>query len=98
MTNVCLANNEQPRSILNTLDPWTNFHSKVRRSEGWKRSSMKRCYVGCLNVRTLRLERIVKKGKLLSKNEAKIDYYKDIMRENGLYVPAMSEVRRDDSG
>ena len=49
-------------------------------------------------MRTLRLERIVKKGKLLSKNEAKIDYYKDIMRENGLYVPAMSEVRRDDSG
>ena len=27
-----------------------------------------------------------------------MDYYKDIMRENGLYVLAISEVRRDDSG
>ena len=75
-----------------------NFHAKVRKSKGLTRSCMKRCYIGYLNVRTLRQSRTIKKGKLHSRDEDKIDYYKDMMRENGLYVLAMSEVRRNDSG
>ena len=83
---------------MNALGPWMTFHSKVRKSNGQTRSFMKRCYIGFLNVRTLRQGRIVKKGKLHTLNEDKMDYYEDIMRECGLYVLAMSEVRRNDSG
>ena len=83
---------------MNAQGPNMNFHAKVRKSNGLTRSYMKRCYIGYLNVRTLRQSRTIKKGKLHSRDEDKIDYYKDMMRENGLYVLAMSEVRRNDSG
>ena len=97
---MCLVNKEEPRSILNALGPWMNFHSKVevRKSKGQTRALMKRFYIGFLNVRILRLKRTMRKGKFHSQNEDKMDHYKQIMRESGLYILAMSEVRRDGSG
>ena len=104
--SMCLPK-EIPMSILNdSSGPMMNFCSaRVRSMKDFenqrnkmKRCNLKRCYVASLNVRTLRIRRIVKNGKLHCVNEHKMEHYKETMITCGLYVFAMSEVRRDGSG
>ena len=85
--SMCLPK-EIPMSILNdSSGPMMNFCSaRVRSMKDFenqrnkmKRCNLKRCYVASLNVRTLRIKRIVKNGKLHCVNEHKMEHYKGMM-------------------
>ena len=84
--NMCLPK-EIPRSILNdSSGPMMNFcPARVRSMKDFENQrknealQFERCYVASLNVRTLRIKRIVKNGKLHCVNEHKMEHYKGMM-------------------
>ena len=101
---MCELNGKEPRSILQCEGPHMNFQMgrmgvrKAKNTGVSKRANQKRVYLGFLNVRTLNPQRMMKKGRLLTRREEKLEFYKQMMILSGLYILGISEARRGDSG
>ena len=101
---MCELNGKEPRSILQCEGPHMNFQMgrmgvrKAKSTGASKRANQKRVYLGFLNVRTLNTQRMMKKGRLMTRKEEKLEFYKQMMILSGLYVLGISEARRGDSG
>ena len=64
-----------------------NARGSKRGNAGTKRAGQRRCYLGFLNVRSMRNHRTINgTGELQTRGEEKLEFYKTMMADRGLYL------------